>query len=54
MVIEAVSFGVLITKYLGRDESYERPDREGEWKIWVRGAQVRLVTVLAPPCASRR
>lgn len=44
MVIEVIAFGVLIAKYISRDESYERPDRKGEWKIWVRGAQVRVNT----------
>ncbi|KUI66767.1 hypothetical protein VM1G_01891 [Cytospora mali] len=38
--VEAISFGVLIARYIGRDTSFERPDRKGEWKTWLRGAQV--------------
>lgn len=44
VLVEVVSFAVLIAKYIGRDESFERPDRKGEWRIWVRGAQVRVGT----------
>lgn len=33
VLVEVVSFAVLIAKYIGRDESFERPDRKGEWRI---------------------
>ncbi|ROW00361.1 hypothetical protein VMCG_07288 [Cytospora schulzeri] len=51
VLVEAISFVVLIAKYIGRDKIYERPDRKGEWKIWLRGAQV-LCTSLSVALAT--